>query len=123
MKFSIFPISWYKESAKYLSQSFKNNTITKELAGPVGIVKMADQLMLDQVRGVLLIFIMISLFIAIFNLLPIPLLDGGHIVYFVLRSFFGNNLPESFTKSYLIIGISIISFLFIFVTFYDIFYK
>jgi len=70
-----------------------------------------------------LVFIMISLFIAIFNLLPIPLLDGGHIVYFILRSFFGNNLPESFTKSYLIIGISIISFLFIFVTFNDIFYK
>ena len=120
---SLFIPNYYKESAKYLSQSFKNNTITKELAGPVGIVKMADQLMLDQVRGVLLIFIMISLFIAIFNLLPIPLLDGGHIVYFILRSFFGNNLPESFTKSYLIIGISIISFLFIFVTFNDIFYK
>ena len=45
--------------------------------------------------GPVLIFIMISLFIAIFNLLPIPLLDRGHIVYFILRSFFGNNLPES----------------------------
>ena len=39
--------------------SVNNKTITKELAGPIGMVKMADQLMLDQLKGVMFIFIMI----------------------------------------------------------------
>ena len=87
------------------------------------MVKMADQLMLDKLRGVMFIFIMISLFVGIFNLIPIPLLDGGHIIYFTFRSIFSDTLPYIVTRIYLAIGITIISFLFIFVTLNDIFYK
>ena len=84
---------------------------------------MADQLMLDKIKGILFLFIMISLFVAIFNILPIPLLDGGHILYFTIRSFFSDTLPHIITRIYLAIGITIISFLFIVVTLNDIFYK
>ncbi len=84
---------------------------------------MADQMMLDQIKGVLFLFIVISLFVGLFNLLPIPLLDGGHILYFVVSKIFSNSLPEYITRIYLAIGITIISFLFIVVTFNDIFYK
>ena len=38
----------------------------------------------DKIKGVLIMFIMISLFVGLFNLLPIPLLDGGHIIYFII---------------------------------------
>ena len=84
---------------------------------------MADKLMLDKLKGVLLIFIMISLFVGLFNLLPIPLLDGGHIVYFIIRSMFSDALPSFVTRIYLIAGITIISFIFIIITLNDIFYK
>ena len=87
------------------------------------MVKMADQLMLDKLKGVLFIFIMISLFVGIFNLIPNPLLDGGHIIYFILRSIFSDALPHIVTRIYLTIGITIISFLFIVITINDIFYK
>ena len=87
------------------------------------MVKMADQLMLDEIKGIIFIFIMISLFVAIFNLLPIPLLDGGHIIYFSVSAIFSNTLPHIVTRVYLTIGITIISFLFIIITFNDIFYK
>ena len=115
--------NYYYATYNYLILSFNNNTIINEVAGPIGIVKMADQLMLDKIKGILFLFIMISLFVAIFNLLPIPLLDGGHLIYFTLRSFFSNSLPEYITRIYLAIGITIISFLFIVVTFNDIFNK
>ena len=124
LKQSIFFIpTYYVETFKYLSSSYKDNTLSKEIAGPVGIVKMADQLMLDKIKGVLFIFITISLFVGLFNLLPIPLLDGGHIVYFIIRSFFSEALPSLITRIYLITGITIISFLFLIITFNDIFYK
>lgn len=115
--------SYYITTFDYFIKSVNNNTLSNELSGPIGIVKMADKLMLDKIKGVLFLFIMISLFVAIFNLLPIPLLDGGHIVYFILRSMFSNTLPHIITRIYLTIGITIISFLFIIVTLNDIFYK
>ena len=104
-------------------KSYADNTLSESVAGPIGMVKIADQLMLDKLRGVLFIFISISLFVGLMNLLPIPLLDGGHIMYFILRSVFSNSLPVFVTKIYLIIGVTIISFLFLIITFNDIFYK
>ena len=115
--------TYYFASFSFLQQSYKENTLGDQLAGPIGIVKNADQMMLDQVRGVLFLFIVISLFVGLFNLLPIPLLDGGHIMYFIIRRIFSNSLPEFVTRVYLAVGITIISFLFIVVTYNDIFYK
>ena len=117
----IFIPTYYVESYKYLNLSYKKNTLSQELAGPIGIVKMADKLMLNKIKGVLFIFISISLFVGLFNLLPIPLLDGGHIVYFIIRTIFSDALPTFVTRVYLITGITIISFLFLIITFNDIF--
>ena len=120
---TLFIPNYYISTINYLKNSIKKNTITSELSGPIGIVKMADQLMLDQIRGVLIFFVIISLFVGIFNLLPIPLLDGGHIVYFIIRQIFSDSLPHIVTRIYVTIGLTIISFLFFIVTFNDIFYK
>ena len=119
----LFIPNYYSATINYLNKSLKENTITKELSGPIGMVKMADQLMLDKIQGVLFLFVIISLFVGIFNLLPIPLLDGGHILYFIVRNIFSDVLPNFVTKIYLLTGLTIISFLFFIVTFNDIFYK
>jgi len=120
---TLFIPNYYISTFSYLKNSIKQNTITKELSGPIGIIKMADQLMLDKIKGVLFLFVVISLFVGIFNLLPIPLLDGGHIIYFIIRQIFSDSLPHIVTRIYLAIGFTIISFLFFIVTFNDIFYK
>jgi len=114
---------YYADTFRYLVKSYNNKTLKQNMFGPIGMVKIADQLMLDKIKGILFIFLTISLFIGLFNLIPIPLLDGGHIIYFTLRSLFSDKLPPFFTKIYFIIGITIISFLFITITLNDIFNK
>ena len=81
----VFIPTYYVASFNFIKKSYQNNTLGDQLAGPIGIVKNADQMMLDQIRGVLFLFIIISLFVGLFNLLPIPLLDGGHIMYFIIK--------------------------------------
>ena len=119
----VFIPTYYVASFNFIKKSYENNTLGDQLAGPIGIVKNADQMMLDQIKGVLFLFIIISLFVGLFNLLPIPLLDGGHIMYFIIRRIFSNSMPEFVTRVYFAVGITIISFLFIVVTYNDIFYK
>ena len=106
-----------------LKNSFNNNTLSSDLAGPVGIVKNANMLNIDNIEGMLIIYIIFSLGIALFNLFPIPLLDGGHIIYFVIRKIFSDSLPHIITRIYIATGLTIIAFLFFIVTFNDIFYK
>ena len=115
--------NYYSFLINFLKQSYKDNTLSEQLAGPVGIVKMADQMGLNNIKGIVNLFIAISLFVGVFNLFPIPLLDGGHIVYFIISKIFANSLPELVTRIYIVTGLTIIFFLFIFVTFNDIFYK
>ena len=115
--------NFYTFLINFLKQSYKDNTLREQLAGPVGILKMADQMNLNNIIGVFGLFLSISLFVGVFNLLPIPLLDGGHIVYFIVQNIFANSLPELVTRIYIVTGLTIISFLFIFITFNDIFYK
>jgi len=123
-KNSFFSIlDFYFQLFNSLEQSFKKNNIANDLAGPIGIVKNVDKFHLNDLSGILNMFIIFSLSISMLNLLPIPLLDGGHIVYFTIRSIFSNSLPEFITKMYLIVGFTIISFLFLIITFNDIFYK
>ena len=119
----LFIPEYYIGTINFLKKSISKKTITQDLSGPIGMVKMADKLMLDQIRGVLFLFVMISLFVGMFNLLPIPLLDGGHIVYFIVRNIFSDSLPHLVTRIYLTTGFTIMAFLFFIVTFNDIFYK
>jgi len=119
----LFIPNYYKTTFLYLKNSIKKNSIFNEISGPIGMVKMADKLPLDKIKGTIFLFIFISLFVGLFNLLPIPLLDGGHIIYFIIRKFFSDSLPEIITKTYLTVGFIIISLLFFIVTFNDIFYK
>lgn len=120
--FIFIPI-FYSQFFSSIKKSYKDETLGKELAGPIGIVKNADKLMLDKFSGIFNMFILFSLSISILNLLPIPLLDGGHIIYFIIRDVFSDALPHIITKLYIVTGLTLISFLFFIVTFNDIFYK
>ena len=67
---------------------------TKNLSGPITIAKVAG----DRAEHGLLSYIeflaMISVFLGVFNLLPIPVLDGGHLLYYLIEVVKGSPVPE-----------------------------
>ncbi len=93
----------------------------KSLGGPIAISKMAG----ESARGGLLTFFnfmaLLSLNLGILNLLPIPVLDGGHLVYLVIEGIIRREIP---TKVKLIIqqvGMVLLLALMIFVIYNDLF--
>lgn len=94
------------------------------LAGPVGIVSMIAQIVRDAgFAGLVSILAVISLNLGIFNLLPIPLLDGGQIMVLGIEkvlSWFGRTLSMAWKERIQLTGLAVILLLIVFVTFLDI---
>jgi regulator of sigma E protease len=69
---------------------------TKNLSGPIGIAKVAG----DSARAGLFYYLgflaQLSVYLAVLNLLPIPVLDGGHIVYCLVEAAKGSPVSEKF---------------------------
>ncbi|MEZ4606262.1 MAG: M50 family metallopeptidase [Deinococcales bacterium] len=65
----------------------------EEVAGPVGMVKLVNQATRDGPLTVLLVAALINFSLAIFNLLPIPALDGGRMLMAIIVAIRGKPLP------------------------------
>jgi len=67
-----------------------------EVKGIVGIVQLISQDI--QANGVMILefAILLSLNLAVINLLPIPALDGGHLAFMTYEAIAGNKAPEKF---------------------------
>ena len=67
---------------------------TKNLSGPIGIAKVAG----DHARAGVVYFIeflaVLSIYLGVLNLLPIPILDGGHILYCLIEAVKGSPVSE-----------------------------
>lgn len=62
---------------------------TKVLGGPVAVIQGAAQSASHGLETTLRFIVLLSVSLAIFNLLPIPILDGGHLMFFAIESLFG----------------------------------
>ncbi|UNY98298.1 RIP metalloprotease RseP [Zhouia spongiae] len=92
--------------------------VTKSVTGPIGIAKIYG----DEFSAMKFwqITALISLVLAITNLLPIPALDGGQILIIMIESIIGKELPDRIKTSIQITGLVIIFGLLIFTTINDI---
>ncbi|MBI1930547.1 site-2 protease family protein, partial [Candidatus Poribacteria bacterium] len=90
------------------------------LAGPIGIVTMTARIAQVSLRELLLFVGFISVNLGIVNLLPIPIADGGQMLFFTLEKLRGK--PLSLRKQVIIQQVSIVLLigLFLYITVYDI---
>lgn len=94
--------------------------IPVEVAGPLGIAQMTGEFAKLGFMSLLYFTAILSIFIGIFNLIPIPILDGGQIVLLCIEKIRGKPLePEKMNFIYLI-GISLMIVIFLFATYNDI---
>lgn len=92
----------------------------KNLSGPVSIVKYVGDSFSAGMQSFIQLLAYINLSLFIFNLLPLPVLDGGHLVIYAIEIIRGKKPSAAFIDIYQRIGFFILFSLFIFVTFNDI---
>ena len=94
----------------------------KHMTGPIGLVYIISNLLNGKnfIYNIIVIFIMICFAIGIFNLLPIPILDGGHILLSTIEIILNRSLSYNIIKYLFIIFFYIFIGLFFIFSFNDI---
>ncbi len=121
---SAIPQTFY-ELHKYSILFLKSLRIlfTKEgvqsLAGPIGITKVTSDAAKRDFRALLFVIFFISFNLAILNLLPIPILDGGHILLYTVESIIKRPLSLKVRQAVTIGGLFLLILLLITATWND----
>jgi len=84
-----------KLSASMIIKLITGDLSVKNLSGPISIAQGAGQSASYGFVAFLSFLALISVNLGIFNLLPLPVLDGGHLMYYFIELFTGKPVPEN----------------------------
>lgn len=93
---------------------------TKDIAGPVGMVSMVGQTSKLGIQYVAAFVALVSLNLAIINLLPLPALDGGRIIFVFIRSITGKMISDRTEGIIHAVGMGLLLILAVIVTINDV---
>ncbi len=82
-------------SVQMLGKLFTGDVSVKNLSGPIAIAQGAGMSASSGLVYFLGFLALISVNLGIINLLPLPVLDGGHLLYYFIELFSGRPVPES----------------------------
>lgn len=102
-------------------QSMIRKGVNKEdVAGPVGLVRVVNQTASYGITSYLMLLALVSLNLALFNILPIPGLDGGKIFFIILKLISGGRINDDMEYKATVVGMVLLLTMFVIVTYNDI---
>ena len=112
---------WFvtKTTIKFIGSLFQGKGDTSQLGGPIKIAKISGQVMEFGILAFLSTVAYISISLGLINLFPIPLLDGGHLMFYLFEKILGRPLKQSTQEGFFRIGLFLLISLMIFTTFND----
>jgi len=108
-----------QKTFEFIFKLVKGQESTKSMGGPIMIAQMVGQAAQSDFTNLLFLVGFISLQFAIFNILPIPALDGGHIFFLGLEKIKGSALPKGFRVSVQKAGFSLLLLLILYISVQD----
>jgi regulator of sigma E protease len=104
-----------------IASIFSGSTPVRDaLGGPIMIAQLAGQEAHRGFANLAMFTVMLSLELGIINLLPVPLLDGGHLLFFAFEGARGKPLELRYREAMLQVGLFLLVALMAFVIFNDI---
>jgi len=104
----------------YIGGVLTGREAASQLGGPIRIAQMSGQVASFGFIPLIQLAAVLSVSIGLLNLFPIPLLDGGHLLFYIIEAIRGRPLSERAQEVGFRIGLAIVLMLMIFATFNDI---
>jgi regulator of sigma E protease len=96
---------------KYLGKLVRGEESSKQIGGPVSIAKMAGDAASTGVIRFVIFIAFLSTSVGLINLFPIPMLDGGHLVYYAIETVSGKPLGKQAQEWGFRVGLSLVAML------------
>jgi regulator of sigma E protease len=114
--------TWFvvDRTLSYLAGVIVGREAADQLGGPIRIAQMSGQVATIGFVALIHLAAVLSVSIGLLNLFPIPLLDGGHLLFYSIEALRGRPLSERAQEVGFRIGLAIVLMLMIFATFNDI---
>jgi len=106
-------------SLKYLGSMFKGSGDSSQLGGPIRIAKLSGQVAEFGFIPFISMMAYISISLGLINLFPIPMLDGGHLMFYAIEKILGRPLSQKTQEGFFRIGMFLLLSLMFFATFND----
>tara|TARA_Y100000996_G_scaffold117342_1_gene87380 strand:+ start:800 stop:1909 length:1110 start_codon:yes stop_codon:yes gene_type:complete len=106
-------------SLKYLGSMFTGAGDSSQLGGPIRIAKISGQVAEFGIIPFISMMAYISISLGLINLFPIPLLDGGHLMFYAFEKVLGHPLSQKTQEVFFRIGMFLLLSLMFFATFND----
>ncbi len=114
--------TWFvvDRTLSYIGGVFAGREAADQLGGPIRIAQVSGQVASAGFTALIHLTAVLSVSIGLLNLFPIPLLDGGHLLFYGIEAARGRPLSERAQEVGFRIGLAIVVMLMIFATFNDI---
>ena len=104
------------DSVTYIGRMIFDDATTDHLSGPIGIAKFSAKAAERGVVDLIAMIALISTAIGFLNLFPIPVLDGGHLAFYLFEALTGKPTHEAVVRYGSAVGLSLLLLLMVFVT-------
>lgn len=107
-------------TGRYIANIVTGKMKADQLGGPVRVAQASGQMATLGIAAVVQLAAVLSVSIGLLNLLPVPVLDGGHLVFYAIEAVRGRPLPPSAQEIAFRIGFAMVLSLMVFATWNDI---
>jgi regulator of sigma E protease len=105
----------------YIGGVFVGHEAANQFGGPIGIARISGQVATTAgLPGLIQLAAILSISIGLLNLFPVPLLDGGHLLFYAVEAIRGRPLSERAQEMGFRIGLALVLMLMVFATYNDI---
>jgi regulator of sigma E protease len=113
--------TWYivDQTLTYMGRVVSGRESTRQLSGPIGIMKVSGDVAHLGFLPLINLAALLSVSIGLLNLFPIPVLDGGHLLYYACEAVLGRPLGERAQEVGFRIGLALVLCLMLLATFND----
>lgn len=108
-----------QRTAAFLGDFFVGRGDVEQLGGPVKVARVSGEVATLGIVALINLTALLSLNIGIFNLLPVPMLDGGHLMYYLVEAVRGRPLSMKVQEIGFRFGFALVLALMVFTLFND----
>lgn len=109
-----------KMFGSFLSNLLRKGEVMESVAGPIGIAQMTHVFVQEGIIPLLIFVAILSISLAVINILPFPALDGGRLLFILIEMFTGRRINQKWESWVHAFGYILILLLILAVTYSDI---